>query len=207
MDLDFTVVLIGGPPGAGKTTLGRNLAARLGFASLTVDDLVTVGRILTDEVSHPAFHKIARVGATAYYTNNPGERLVADSIEVEEAMWPAVERVIASHVATKGPIVMDWWLLSPRKIAALAIPKVRSLWLNIDSVALTERERRNVGFFGEPPGSEQILSNFMYRSLWRNDLVASQAAESGLPIVQLSGDEPPHDVVERALELLELDRR
>ena len=203
---DFTVVLIGGPPGAGKTTLGRSLAARLGFASLTVDDLVTVGRILTDEVSHPAFHKMRRVGATAYFTDSPGEQLVADSLEFEEVMWPVVEQVIASHLATKGPIVMDWWLLSPAKVAALSNSRIRSLWLNIDSVALTERERSNVEFFGEPPDSGQILANFMHRSLWRNDLVASEATALGLPVVRLSGDESPQDVVERALELLELDR-
>lgn len=204
---DFEVVLIGGPPGAGKTTLGRNLAARLGFASLTVDDLVMVGRLFTDDVSHPAFHKMRRVGATAYFTETPGEQLVADSLELEEAMWPVVERVIASHLATKGPIVMDWWLLSPLKVAALANSKVRSLWLNIDSVALTERERSNVNFFGQPSGSGQILSNFMYRSLWRNDLVASEATALGLPIVRLGGDESPQDVVERALELLGLHGR
>ena len=38
---DLRVLLIGGPPGAGKTTLARSVAGRLGFLSTTVDDLVT----------------------------------------------------------------------------------------------------------------------------------------------------------------------
>jgi Zeta toxin len=41
------VILVGGCPGAGKTTLGRAIAARLGYASLTIDDLLGAARAIT----------------------------------------------------------------------------------------------------------------------------------------------------------------
>ena len=41
------VILIGGPPGAGKTTLGRAVAARLGVVSLTIDDLFLAAKAIT----------------------------------------------------------------------------------------------------------------------------------------------------------------
>ena len=47
------VFLIGGAPGAGKTTLGVALAARVGASSVTIDDLMTVARMATTPETHP----------------------------------------------------------------------------------------------------------------------------------------------------------
>ncbi len=50
------VFLIGGAPGAGKTTLGSALAARLGITSLSIDDLKTAALAITTPETHPKLH-------------------------------------------------------------------------------------------------------------------------------------------------------
>ena len=105
---NLRVLLIGGPPGAGKSTLGRAVAAELGFGSLTVDDLVVAARVLTTEETHPDLHHMRRVGYRQYFTDGPAEKLVSDALALEAAMWPAVEQVIVSHAASKSPLVIDW---------------------------------------------------------------------------------------------------
>ena len=199
---DLTVLLIGGPPGAGTTTLGRTVAARLGFASLTVDDLAISARVVTTAESHPALHPMRPSGHTQYFTDGPPERLIADATALEETMWPVLERVIASHLATASPIVMDWWLLSPDRVDELEDDRIRSIWLHVDPNALEARERRNTQFFGDSPDPERMLANFMHRSLWRNDLVALHASTLNLPALHVSGDESVEELVTATLEAI-----
>ena len=47
-----------------------------------------------------------------------------------------------------------------------------------------------------------MLANFLHRSLWRNELVAEEAARLGLPLVRLDGTEPVPAVVDLVSEAL-----
>ncbi len=196
------VVLIGGPPGVGKTTLGRALAARLGFGSLPGDALYVAAKTLTDESTHPALHEASKKGHLRYFTDGPPEKLVADAIALEDAMWPVFQAVIASHRVTGHGVVIDWWLLSPDAASKVEDGTVASLWLTIDDADLEARERSNLGWMEGSSDPDRMLSNFMYRSFWRNRLVTSQAEERGLPVLRVGASESVSDLVDRALTVL-----
>lgn len=191
------VVLIGGPPGAGKSTLGRALAASLGYGYLTVDDLLVAARVLTTEESHPEFHQMKPAGGhVPYFTKTPYDALISDALALERASWPLVEKVISMKGETSTPSVVDWWLLRPSAVAALENHGVVSVWLHIEPEALWARERLNTDFLEGSADPDRMLENFMGRSLWRNELVASEAAELGLTVLDLNGTEPVEDLVE-----------
>lgn len=197
------VILIGGPPGAGKSTLGRALASHLGYSSLTADDLLVAEGALTTEESHPAFHLMSEIGHVRYFTEMPVEKLIADALGQEEAMWKVIERVIRSHVNNGAPVVIDWWLLRPVSVADLDEDRLCSVWLHIDPDALWTRERANTDWMKASSAPDRMLANFMHRSLWRNDLVFTEAADLGLPLLDLTGDESVEDLVERVVGMLE----
>lgn len=198
---DLRVLLIGGAPGAGKTTLARSLASRLGFAATTGDDLLAAGRILTTENSHPALHRMSG-DHVAYFTDTSPERLVAHARELADVMWPVFESVISRHTRSRAPVVMDWWLLSPDRVRALDTDGVASVWLHIDPDELDRRERALDWFRAGSSDPDRMHANFMARSLWANE-VAEGAGHVGLPVIHQSGRRTVTDLGDEALRRIE----
>jgi 2-phosphoglycerate kinase len=182
------VILIGGAPGAGKTTLGRNLAIKAGVTSLTIDDLMIATRAVTTKETHPGLHIMSTGDPVGYFTENNSEQLIADAKVQHEATWPAVEKVIRSHAADWGsPIVIDGWAIHPSWVAQLGLNNVTSYWLHVKREVLEQRERKNTDFFGQSSDPERMFQNFLGRSYWYNDLVREEADSFGLPILEQDG--------------------
>src|SRR5215467_5395687 len=130
------VVVVGGAPGAGKTTLAGAIARRLGCAATRMDDLHTTAVAITTPVSHPNLHSMRRVPAHEYFTRSSVDALIADSVAQDAALWPAIEAVICRH-ATLGPaIVLDGWFVTPRRMAELNLSAVFAVWLVLDPAEL-----------------------------------------------------------------------
>jgi 2-phosphoglycerate kinase len=182
-----TVFLIGGAPGAGKTTLGKALAASVDATSLTADDLLTAAKAITTPASHPGLHVMTATDSIEYFTTSSVDQLIADASLQHAATWPAIDKVIRKHATWGPPVVIDGWFLRPKKVAELDLDSVLSFWLVADPAVLEERERRNVEFFGRSADPERMLRNFLGRSLWYNELIRQQATDLGLHILKQDG--------------------
>lgn len=179
------VILIGGPPGAGKTTLGLALALRLRRSSVTVDTLTLAARAVTTPSSHPALHAMGP--HTEYFTAGPPEKLIADAKGQSEALRIAVDRVVRAHSTFREPVVFDGWQLRPAWFAGLGLSNVATFWIHIDPAALEARERANTAFLEGSTDPERMFQNFMARSLWHNDLIRAEAEKHGLPVIHQDG--------------------
>ncbi len=69
--------------------------------------------------------------------------------------------------------------------------------LCLDPEVLWERERRNTSFISGSADPQRMLANFMHRSLWRNDLIATEAEQTGLSLMRLDGSESVDALVDR----------
>lgn len=181
------VILIGGAPGTGKTTLGSALAARFGVTSLTIDDLLTAAQAVTSPESHPGLHIMRGMAYQEYFTNNPVEYLIADAILQHETAWRLVEPVIRKHATWAPAIVIDGWHLRPYKVDQLGFDNVRSAWIVADESVLEERIRNDGEWLRSSRDPEKMVVNFLARSLWFNALIKKQAAALQMTILLQDG--------------------
>lgn len=187
---NIRVILIGGPPGAGKTTLGAALGSKLGIASLTVDDLVVAAKAVTAPVTHPGLWAMGQASWLEYFTFSSVEDLKADATLRHEAAWPMAKTVIQKHASGEGtPIVIDGWHLRPSYVATLDLDTVWPSYIVPEPAVLEARERALVPeVYGRAPDPERMLANFLARSHWFNALVEGQAAELGMQVLRRGGN-------------------
>lgn len=195
------VILIGGAPGAGKTTLGRALARELDVASVTCDDLVQAAKGVTTRDSHPDLHALVTGNPIAYFTDSTVEQLIGDVMRQHQGSWPAVERVIRARSTWGAPIVIDGCALQPSLVQSLELANVWSVWLDTARPVLEARERSNP-FYSSSRDPEKMLRNFLERSYFYNDFIKDAATACGYTIVHQDGTssvETLRDLVQRAL--------
>ena len=197
------VILIGGAPGAGKTTLGSALAAKLGITSLTIDDLVTAAIAVTTRETHPGLHALRQGPHTEYFTNSSVEQLIADATLRHQATWPMVRQVIRKYASLGRGIVIDGWHIRPEWVAQLQMKNVWSGWLVIDTAVLEARARKNDDFLASSADPERMFRNFMARSLWYNRLIKDQANQFQMNILYQDGTRSVDDLRQLVLENLE----
>jgi 2-phosphoglycerate kinase len=141
------VILIGGAPMSGKTTVAHMLAATLGYGCLSTDDLGAAIRAVTSKDSHPHLHPMDGYDYREYYVARSPAELIADAGLERRALWPAVQSVISAHCEWGAPIVIEGWSLWPEWVIQLRSPSVRSLWFVAHEPTLQERMINAVEFY------------------------------------------------------------
>ncbi|MCB8928227.1 MAG: zeta toxin family protein [Ardenticatenaceae bacterium] len=197
------VILIGGAPGAGKTTLGQALAVKLGVTSLTIDDLVTAVIAVTTRESHPGIHALRKGPHTDYFTNSSVNELIADATLRHEGSWPMVRQLIQKYTKQKRGIVIDGWHMRPEWVADLQLENVWAGWLVIDPDVLEARERKNEAWLEGSADPERMFTNFMGRSLWYNSLIEEQAKALQMNILYQDGTKSVEELCQLVLANLE----
>ena len=191
--------LIGGPPGAGKTTLGMRLARDLERSSLTIDDIRTGLLAMTTPDTHGDLHLIGMPDAWTYFTETDPETMIDHAFAQHTSLWPAVERVLRKRHFNQQPIVMDGWHLIPHLVSESELDSLRPFWIDIDHGVLEQRERNVWDFYAKSNDPERMFSNFMYRSTTWNDRMAAAARALGLPVLEQDGTRSVEDLVNEVL--------
>ena len=196
-----TVVVIGGPPGGGKTTTGRALGARLGWTSLTIDDLARAVRAMVPEETLPDLHAIGRVPSVEYFTTTTPADLMADAERQHRALWPAVAAVIRHHLAFGPPIVIDGYHLLPERIPEVATPDLLAVFLDVEPDVLEERER-SLSYYDGSDDPEAMIANFLGRSNGWNRRIADAARSHGHVVLRQDGSKSADDLVDAIVALM-----
>lgn len=140
IERSWSVLLIGGPSGAGKTSASYPLARHFGVGLTEIDDLYIAVMHLTTPVQQPVLHAW---DSTPDALSLPAERILDMHIAASRVLSPVIAAVIENHVETQTPIVLE---------GDYVLPEV-----------LAQTNDRVTGVFLYEPEEAQILRNFALR--------------------------------------------
>jgi 2-phosphoglycerate kinase len=196
------VILIGGAPMSGKTTVASRLAATLGYGCLSTDDLGEAIRAVTTKDAHPHLHPMEGYDYREYFVTHSPDALIADLRREHHALWPAVESVIRKHATWGAPIVMEGWSLWPEWVTQLQLPSVHALWFVAKEETLHERMVKAVAFYGGASDEAAMMQHYLARSCWYNARLKEAVKQFALTSIELPPRAPVHAIVEMCLEQL-----
>jgi 2-phosphoglycerate kinase len=132
----WQVLLLGGPSGVGKTSVSYRLAHHFGIGITEVDDFQVILERMTTPIEQPVLH-YWRTHPEA--VNLPAEEIVKHTIAVGQVMAPALEAVIANHIESWTPVVLEGDFILPLLATAFSESsmqsQVRTLFLHEESEA------------------------------------------------------------------------
>ena len=196
------VIVIGGAPFSGKTTLATRLAAQRGYALVAIDDLGTAVRALTTAQSHPALHPMTGWDYRAYYIEHTPATLIHHSMREHEALWPAIVAVIDAHLQWAGPMILEGWQLDPTRVASLTHSQLRACWLLVDGAVLEARLRADTAFYHGCADVERLIRHYLARSRWVNDRVRQAAGHETGVVLEVGPGETVDAIMTRCMQRL-----
>jgi hypothetical protein len=185
--------------------LWRRLAARLGWVSISADDLALAARGVTLPATHPALHAMGGIDHRDYYARYSIDELIDHSRKDHESLWGGIRKVIHAHATWAAPAVLEGWQIYPGQVVGMDLANVGSVWLDPDLETLESRIRRDVDFCRGATDKETMISHYLGRSLWHRSETIPAARELGLPVIPINGRTTIEEVEETTLKYLYRD--
>lgn len=172
------VILIGGSPMVGKSSVSLTIASKLKYPCISTDD---IGEALqTVAPINPMQGKDFR----DYYANTPIDRLIVDIQRYHKAMEPAIERLVEIHSSWGNSLLIEGWALYPKHIQQFKSNNISAVWLIACDGLLGSR------LLGKPDFLDGVAArNYLSRSNWHNTMLLEQCKAVDAPFVFVQGNE------------------
>ncbi|MCX4684971.1 hypothetical protein OG401_11740 [Kitasatospora purpeofusca] len=166
------VVLIGGTSNTGKSTLGRLLADRLGFAHRSTD---TLARHPGRPWPVPGWEVPPHVAE--HYRTLSVEELIASVREHYARLWPRIEQLVAE--GGDAGLVLEGSALWPPEVARFGGAGVSAHWLRADEAVLRTRIRTAGRYPEASQDGRYLMDKFLARSVRYQELLLAELAALG----------------------------
>ncbi|MBB5965385.1 hypothetical protein [Planomonospora venezuelensis] len=187
MTRNWKVLLIAGASGTGKSRVSYPLARHYGVPIVEVDDIVEALQAMTTPEQQPLLHHWRTRPEDA---DLPADEIAALQAAVAEALVPAVEAVVANHLETGTPAVVEGDYLLPRLAVREGVAGI--VLHEPDPEQLVENYLRREPGAGEQRGRAVASARY-------GDWLAERAGEAGVPVVAAR---PWDDSVRRIIDVL-----
>jgi len=185
----WTIAVVCGASGVGKSSVARPLAVRYGVPLGEVDDLVTALKTLTLPADMPTLHR--------WDTDPAARSMSADDIaelhlQVADEIAPGIRAVIADHLEFDAPVVLEGDYLVPELVSEFG-DAVRGVVLHEPD---TDRNAANIQV-REPAPDGNAFRAMVSAEIGRR--LANRARWAGVPVLS---PRPWTDGLDRVIDAL-----
>lgn len=172
------IVLIGGTSHAGKSTLAREIAARLGVEARSTDKM---GR-------HPGRpwpipDRPVPPHVVEHYLTLSDVALLEANLAHYRTMWPSIVSLLAERADTG--LVLEGSGVWPESFATLEQDDLAALWLTASDAFLTARIETESGYASADAQGRVLIERFIARTLLYNARMMEAVRRLGLPYIDV----------------------
>jgi len=193
---DIKVILIGGSPMSGKTTLALKLAAKYEYGCVSTDDIGEIVGTVAD------INPMKGFDYREYYVNKSIGDLINDTYRYHRSIWPSIKHLIEIHSNWSTPIIIEGWAIYPNLVKAIESENVKTIWLVSDSDVLEERLINKKDFYKGSSCEKAMVTNYLQRSIWHNEKIFNEVIELDDDYIRVTKDLPEEQLVGMAIEIL-----
>ena len=197
------VILIGGAPGTGKSTVSRALGRKLAYDVISTDDLGRAARSVASPELVPDLFAFVAADHRQYYQDHLVPELLEHALRAHIALWPAIRQIIEVHAACASPAVLEGWALLPEQVATLNVPNVSSVWIRAPADPITSSLTSDSEFYRGARDEQLMIDRFVGRTVAFTDWLREETARMSQPFVQLQDERSSVGEVARALGISE----
>jgi len=190
------VILVGGSPRVGKSTVGALLSAKLGFPCLSTDDIGEVLQTVCD------INPMRGYEYPEYYARREKQQLIDDIAAYHRKLEPAIARLVEIHSSWGDPLILEGWALYPELVRRLENDQVFSVWLIAQEGLLAQRVRTSTSFYALAKEPEKVIENYLHRSLWHNQKLLAQCKAQNRNYILVGENTAAEETAEKILAML-----
>ena len=196
------VILIGGSSHAGKSTLGRALAAKLGWSYRSTDKLARhPGRPWVGADEKPIPEHIAE-----YYRDLSIDALFLDVLShYEKNVLPIVEVIVHSHASdlSKECLILEGSALWPGFMVNLVGENgVKAIWLTARDQILRNRIKRESNFCNVCKDERHLIQKFLDRTLLYNKHMREEVERLGFICIDVESVSTADELLKKCMKLM-----
>lgn len=192
------VILIGGSPMSGKTTLAARLSACYEYSHISTDD---IGEIIQTVID---INPMKGFDYKEYYIQKTFKQLIKEAYDYHEKIFPAIERLITIHSNWSSPIIIEGWALYPEMLKHIVNENVKKIWLICEQKVLQKRLIKNKPFYTGASDEEVMMSNYLKRSIWHNEKLSNECNVTGDKYIYITNEMEIEELLQKSISLLDV---
>jgi 2-phosphoglycerate kinase len=196
LDQILRCILIGGTSNAGKTSVAKHIASRIGWTHVSTDSLAR----------HPGRPWKARSESVPehvveHYSTLDTDELIKSVLTHYRNIWPLAEALIEKHAqgAAAGGLVLEGSALWPELVASLYQPSAAAIWLTATDDLLKARIYHESQYEQSDSPAKALIDKFVGRTHSFNAAMMEDLRRLGLPSVVVDLDSTIEAVADACL--------
>lgn len=191
---NWTVLLIGGSSGVGKSHLARQLAEYYKTPLTEVDDIRIALHQLVDKEQHSDLFTF--IDNPNFYEKYDEHTFTQKLLNVGKVLWKSLDVLISKHSALEEKVIFEGDSIIPELLSKRDLDKVKAIFIYDDIEQIKERQlkRNRLG-----KALEKMEKNALFSYTYSEEL-KRQAEENGFLTIKAS---PLETLYERAVEIID----